>query len=443
MFENIDNKIRSNLDAISDGNSSYWSFQGNDKRHFTHNYFQYPAMMVPQMQGELIRAVRQIDSSIGSVFDPFVGSGTTLIESMNEGLSFRGKDINPLAVLLCRTKSEALNLPSILEAYSQLSNIIKDDSCTDIEVSFPNRDKWFRVDVSQELSKIRRSILKIDELQCRRFFWVALAETVRLTSNSRTSNFKLYTYPVEDIAKRQINPISIFMHTVQQNIGQLKEHIHVLITNDLLEHYKYKRPVLIELGDTKLTTQNVVSDLLVTSPPYGDNRTTVTYGQYSYLPLNWINLSDIDNEIDENYLISTQEIDRISLGGSLAEAKHAISDLSDMSSSFAQIIDQLHDQKPDRIKRVASFWRDFNQTLDPILSQLQPNGLMVWTVGNRRVGYKEVPMDEILEQLLNARGAYLIKKIDRMFPTNSKRMENISNTMSNEKVLVMRKGVSQ
>ena len=29
-------------------------------------------------------------------------------------------------------------------------------------------------------------------------------------------------------------------------------------------------------------------DLICTSPPYGDNHTTVTYGQFSILPLLWI-----------------------------------------------------------------------------------------------------------------------------------------------------------
>ena len=38
-------------------------------------------------------------------------------------------------------------------------------------------------------------------------------------------------------------------------------------------------------------------DLLVTSPPYGDNRTTVPYGQHAFLPLQWVELSDIGKDI--------------------------------------------------------------------------------------------------------------------------------------------------
>ena len=39
-------------------------------------------------------------------------------------------------------------------------------------------------------------------------------------------------------------------------------------------------------------------DLIVTSPPYGDSRTTVAYGEYSRLSLQWLNLNDMtDREI--------------------------------------------------------------------------------------------------------------------------------------------------
>ena len=58
-------------------------------------------------------------------------------------------------------------------------------------------------------------------------------------------------------------------------------------------------------------------NLLVTSPPYGDNQTTVTYGQFSYLPLQWIPFEDIDESIELDYLKTTQEIDSKSLGGQI------------------------------------------------------------------------------------------------------------------------------
>ena len=53
----------------------------------------------------------------------------------------------------------------------------------------------------------------------------------------------------------------------------------------------YRGEVNIRLDDSSKPNPDVgAHDLIVTSPPYGDNNTTVPYGQYSYLPLQWIDL---------------------------------------------------------------------------------------------------------------------------------------------------------
>jgi hypothetical protein len=95
----------SRLKAYSSTVKDYWSFKGNAAREHAHAYFQYPAMMVPRMQADLLNAALSEDPSIRHVYDPFAGSGTVLTESMKRGLDFTGQDINPLAVLLCRAKA--------------------------------------------------------------------------------------------------------------------------------------------------------------------------------------------------------------------------------------------------------------------------------------------------------------------------------------------------
>jgi hypothetical protein len=56
-------------------------------------------------------------------------------------------------------------------------------------------------------------------------------------------------------------------------------------------------------------------DVVITSPPYGDNITTVPYGQYSFLPLQWIDFNDIHPAAKKECLNTTHEIDHRSLGG--------------------------------------------------------------------------------------------------------------------------------
>lgn len=68
----------------------------------THNLYQYPARFSPHFA----RTVINNFSEPGEVIlDPFMGSGTTLIEAMVAGRKCLGTDISPLATLIAKTKT--------------------------------------------------------------------------------------------------------------------------------------------------------------------------------------------------------------------------------------------------------------------------------------------------------------------------------------------------
>lgn len=440
-----DRQLQLYLDSYSEVDKEYWSFRGKAVREHVHAYFQYPAMMVPQMQGELIRAVLRAAPHVKRVFDPFVGSGTVMTEAMLQGLDFTGQDINPLAVLISRAKAGPFYVRSIVGQIEQLLSAIKNDRSTQLEAEFTGLNKWFRRDAAIELSRIRRAIRQQRASCNRRFLWVGLAETARLTSNSRTSTFKLHARPAEEIEKRESSPIRVFEEVVYRNLKNLQGHHALLKQRGLLNKGGYRGAVKIRLGDSARQCPGADQgyDLLVTSPPYGDNGTTVPYGQHSFLPLQWIDLRDIGKGADERWLSTSHEIDSRSLGGSKVGALKDSVALYEVSESYRRIADTLKHEPRDRLVRVAAFCRDLNRSLDPILGTLKPNAYMIWTVGNRRVAGQLIPIDEILNELLRARGGTFVAKIQRTIPANSKRMagkNGIAPTMGAEAVLVMRKG---
>src|ERR1035441_1017472 len=97
----FDADIRAGLTKLSLSRPNYWSYSGSAVRTCALDYFQYPAMMVPDMLSDLMRIIRAADPNVRTVFDPFVGSGSVQTETMLLGLDFVGSDINPLAALLC------------------------------------------------------------------------------------------------------------------------------------------------------------------------------------------------------------------------------------------------------------------------------------------------------------------------------------------------------
>jgi len=110
------------------------------------------------------------------------------------------------------------------------------------------------------------------------------------------------------------------------------------------------------------------------------------------------------------------------------------------SGQFAGILDELSDEPKDRSQRVVAFVRDLDECVPHVLEMLRPGGIMVWVLGNRRVGGRAVPLDSILSDLLEARGAYPVAKIRRRIPSKRMAVRNsVAETMANETILVFRK----
>lgn len=445
-LESVDDTLKLEIDRLSK-DDQFWSLPNNDKREQVRAFFQYPAMMVPSVQRHLINSIVILQPSIRSMLDPFVGAGTTITAGMYKGLDCYGQDINPLAILLSRVKTGPFDCQSLSGYVDEVIKHIEKDNSEKIDVEFTNIDKWFKKDVSIELSRVRRSIQKIQLSWARNFMWVTFAEVIRLTSNDRTSTYKLHARPEDEIKKRAISPISIFNALIKQNLTDLGVFAAALDKAGSLQDNKFIGNVEISIGDTAKSIALPTSqqykkyDLVVTSPPYGDNGTTITYGQHSYLPLQWIDPDDISDLMDASFLKSTAEIDRRSLGGNRSKnLLEQINKLSQESTLLAKVFTSLADKPRDRASRVATFYSDFSRALVNIVDVTQVNAYLIWTVGNRRVGGIEIPNDKILQEYLEKLHVKFITSAERTI--HQKRMpqrNKITQLMSKERILIFRK----
>lgn len=406
-------------------------FSGNDGRDLAHDIVQYPAMMVPKMQGGLIDCFRDAGERI-SVADPFMGSGTILVEAQRRGLPFNGIDINPYAFLISTVKATQLDFEVLDGLRDEIAARVAADRGESLDHDFRGRNKWFREDVTRNLARLRRAIQGMSEQAHRRLLWACLGETVRISSNSRTSTFKLHIRKPEDQA-RKIDAIATFLHVVHQATCLLKE--------EARQFPRLPSETLLRLGDIRNTAPTAKVDLLVSSPPYGDNTTTVPYGQFSFLELQWIDRKDIHNEA-EDAVANTHSLDSRSLGGEKRDALKLMGLLRERSETLGHFLDNLQGERADEgRRRVLAFYRDLNMALERCIDMVKPGGHMVWTVGNRRVLKNEVPMDRILRELLTAHGCDHIVDVKRVIP--SKRMaerNSVSQTMKSETVVVVRNG---
>lgn len=418
----------------------FWSFKNASKRRGAHALIHYPAMMVPNLQGSILAAIKESSPNSQTVLDPFVGSGTVLVESMNLGLDFYGVDINPLAVLSCLAKSGPYFIDAFTDKAADLVSKIRADGITRHEAIFLSRDKWLEPNVALGISKIARNIKSVDELWARRLFWLALARVIRSCCNSRNSTYKLHIKKAADI-NAEADPFKAFIETIEAYKKHLKDQIAEWSGKGILKQGRYQKSVHIAAGDSTSTlgAAGQMFDVIMTSPPYGDNKTTIPYGQYAFLPLQWIPTEDISPAIEAGVLANTHALDTASLGGSAKKATDRAEVLRSEFESIRRYLDKLS-SKGSGIKRFGAFFGDLNPCVEQICNSTRHGGYHAWTIGSRHIEGIRVPMEEILEEMLDKQGMDTIGRIHRSI--HAKKMaarNNLSSTMNTEIIVLAKK----
>ncbi len=445
-----DNRLINKFEDLLRYNSEYWDFKEAKKDHI-HGIFTYPATMVPAMQSEILNIILKCNPNINSLLDPFMGSGTMLVEGMMHNLNIYGIDINPLSYLLSELKT---NIPLISEL-NKKSKILfnKIENLSDFPIlCFKNINKWYKEDIIYDLSKIHYCIKEISNIDLRNFFWICLAEVARLCNNSRNSTFKLHIKSKEDIDNFKFNVTRSFEKLVLSNIQRIETYVKLnenLILSDKTYTYNYLKEKNIYLGNSFDIIKSDFKDnsigLIITSPPYGDNPTTVTYGQFSILPLRWIDIKDLDVSIEESLINIDSKIDSLSLGGkNYSLDKINKSNILFKTKILKEIYEELLKQNEElKARKVASFILDFNDTFKELIRVLNKNGYMILTVGNRRVANKIIKFNEIIKELSKFYNLELIYEFNRnilgkRIPSKvSKLKDNTSvNSMSKEYILI-------
>lgn len=382
---------------------AYWDFRRNDQRDHVHSMIKYPAVMVPNMQGEIFDLVLKHDPDIRNVLDPFMGSGTILIEGMIRNLNVVGIDINPLSYLTVLSKTQKYDQATLRLKSEQLLHSIEEAGIGVVDLHrFDGIQKWYVEEVVRDLSILRNCILQEPDVRIRRFFWVTFAEIAKQADNARSSTFKLHIKLEGLIRDSKYDCIRSFREKLHSNVNAIIE-FSALRHNETARLYcKDSKSIL---RDRRSFAQNSV-DLIITSPPYGDNATTITYGEYSVLPLRWIPLADIHESISSDTISSLSRIDRDSLGGINYTLEHlSKSGILQASRQLRKFVDALlKEEMNEKARKVASFILDFSEVLQHLQPVVKPGKLLVFTVGNRQVNKTEFPLHLVLKELAELYG---------------------------------------
>lgn len=469
-----DKKLISLLQQLPE---NYWDFKEDDTREYTHGIHSYPAMMVCPISRNIIKIMKGI-MPISSLFDPFSGSGTVLVEGMLSGIpNVAGNDINPLALFLAKVKTTQLDISTLQSYANNLLDSIRnryeqyilqidsvDDVLTnayeldltakngwgdnaphylteyceknnvDINIpSFKNIGYWFKPRVILLLQIIKDEINKIEDKNMRNFAFVAFSESIRLVSNRRNGEFKMFRMPPVKVAKFVPDVIKEFSTILQRNIEKMNAFVEACSdtgTNSKVTIFQNNATVLQDVPNESI-------DLVVTSPPYGDSRTTVAYGEYSRLSLQWLGIDNLSEK-------EIMGIDKSLMGG--AKFRNGF-EYTIPSQSLRESLFRIKDKDLERAGDVYSFYNDLKNSIKAVSEKTKIGGYHFWVVGNRTVKGELLKTDVIITEIADSYGLEHVYTIDRNIinkvmpslnsPTNESGVK--AETMTNEHIVVLRK----
>ncbi len=415
-----------------------WDFALADTQHHTHGMHAYPARMVPQIAERLIKTYSQPGEL---VYDPMCGSGTVLVEATLLKRRAIGTDLNPLAILLSKVKttpieqaylkqSVAVFLDNLNERFNRL-DVSKHHNPS--KPNFQNIDFWFKPQVITNLAIVREVINEVKDSKVRDFLRVPFSLAVRKASNTRPGEFKLYRYSPTTLDKHSPNVPKLFKEALKNSLACLLQFDEA--TNLTCDCKVYKADA--RYAESIIPAESV--DLIVTSPPYGDSHTTVAYGQFSRLSLQWLGLDY--SEIDSQEEIT--RLDKTSLGGTMRKNYG----YSLKSQTLDDILKTIAEKDAKRAEEVAWFFVDLNDVYKQMHRLLRKGGIAGIVIGNRTVKDTLISSSTITAELCEEIGFETIANNDRNIPYKTIPIINsptneagvVGRTMSRENVIVVRK----
>lgn len=248
---------------------------------FTHKLHSYPCSFPASVPHAILKKYGKEGILI---CDPFVGSGTVLVEASLLGLDSIGVDINPIACLISRVKSSPIQPNELLKVDNYLDLFKKGykealfNNFNSIHLySFPSINHWFQKNVIKELSYLKYVINSVKEEKLQDLFWAILSSIIVSVSNQESD----VRYAAIEKNIKNGETISRFI----KNAKDFKKALSVFWFNP----YRKNVSVKVFLADTrnlKFIHKDSI-DMIITSPPYAN---TYDYYLYHKHRMNWLGM---------------------------------------------------------------------------------------------------------------------------------------------------------
>jgi len=367
-----------------------WHFKNvRSVEQFTHGYHRYPAKFLPNLVKKLIEKYTKPNDTIADVF---AGCGTTLVEAKVHGRKSIGVDINPVAELITKVKTNPIE-PDILQ--KQFDKLVISFDSFDLNdylnISKHERlDYWFVPENKSKIAFMYDNILKVKDSRIKDFFLVSLSHILKNCSRWLQSSTK----PQVDPNKPTMDPFDAFTFHAKKMIAKNIEFFTHLKENDFLN-----TKCEIRLEDARKTTITAKSiAAVITSPPYV---TSYEYADIHQLTAYWY-----------DYITDLSDFRRKFIG-----TFHSLNQNIKCHSTLAQkVIDNILKKDDRTAKEVANYFNDMQNVVKEMYRILRHNGYSCVVIGNTTFRDVKIKSTEVFIDLLQNAGFEMVDIIKRSIP---------------------------
>ena len=412
------------MDFINDKNSEFkheLDLVKQENRLGIHSFHRYYGKLIPAIPRT---AIREYTNPGDLIFDPFVGSGTTAVESIYANRNFVGVEINPLSILISTIKTSNYDLDFLNELEKRIVLLIENDDLPvdDNEKPFcVNRDHWFKEFVQNDLIRIKRNIHVAIEFipdeekdKYENFLLGVLSAIVKQVSNADT----MHVFPgiskrmrkLESEGKIHIDVRETFKRGLKKRINYIKEFgVHtakaVFLNGDSSN---------IDLSDYKESV-----DLVITNPPY---ISSVRYAETLKLELYWMGFC---HNVQEYTSLSNSMI------GNDRLLKKDYEDIYLTKYDFInEYIKKLYAIDPKQAKVVFDFFTMMERVILNVHMVLKHGKKIVMKISDSKIRKIKVPTGYLLTKIAEKNGFKLVDYFDDKINENSRSLLTARNTYS-------------
>lgn len=333
-----------------------------DKMHKIHAYpAKFPAFLVAKG----VEYAESKNIEVENVGDVFCGCGTTALETKKLGKNFYGWDINPVATLIARVKSESYQVGRLQKYYERILSFIETNEIQ-MDEYFAKHERinyWFK---PKQVNDLYSLSLAIDSTtpkgKYQDFFKCAFSNILKGCSMWLTKSIK----PQFDPDKEPNEPFAAFKRQFMYMKKATEEQID--INNQKKSSIKTKNFLLIK-------KQRECLDLIISSPPYV---TSYEYADLHQLSTIWLNFV-------EDY----RSLRQGTIGSVYHENKP--SDFSKLNEIGRDTVKKLQIKAKNKVKPVGKYFFDMQRAVEKTYSITNKNGMNIFVIGN--TSYKGVKVD--------------------------------------------------